>query len=200
MLNQEINLYRSFEAKPLTGAVLSWKQFCLIAYVISAIFTIGFLHSLWQVYQLDSTLDDLKLQNMTLLKKVDVLKSHYPKDFFTQDTSKSVDQLKSELEKQEQLLNSVVNLTPFSEQFSALARVILPDVWLTNISIIKGGQEISLQGKTIGIENLQNFIKNIFSNKSFANYSLHINNINDADPKKLDDGTFNFELKFVKNT
>lgn len=199
MLNQEINLYRNFEQTPVSGNILSWKQFCIINYIILGFFLIGYLNALWGSHRTTSKRDALTNQYTLLVQKVDTLKSKYPKDFFNQDTAKSIDQLKSELEKQEQLLRSLVNITPFSQQFAALSRVIIPNVWLTNISIIKGGQEISMKGKTIGIQNLQIFIKNIFADKNFSDYSLHINNINDANYKKQTN-TFNFELKFVKNT
>lgn len=197
MRRQEINLYRSIEA-PKSKVFLTWKKFWLVNGLVFTYLIFVYFFSLYDLYHLKKSKLLMQKQVTQLEKNFFRIKKAYPSIFFSSDLPQSINNLKKELAAEEALLNRIINRTLFSQKIVALAQVIVPNVWLTEISFINSGQEIILKGKGIGMENVHTFMSNLIQEKKFSGYSLNINNIENLDKNNINN--FTFEIQLAKNS
>lgn len=197
MLRQEINLYQSFKSPTPVTDFLTWKKLQLSNIFFIFLLFLVYLSSLWNVHSLKTKKVDMQIQLDTLQKKFTQIKSTYPPLFFSQDINQSLNQLQQELVTKEKTLDSITNQIPFSNKLIALSETIIPNVWLTNITILKSGQEIILKGKSTRMENLHSFLGNVSNEKIFSGFGLHINDIENAS-KDTVSKNINFEISIEK--
>ena len=139
----------------------------------------------------------LQTQSKKLEKDFLALKSTFPPLFFANDVNISVETLKKQLEEQKQLLTSLGPVSIFSQHLSAFATDIVPNVWLTNITIDSSGRTITLKGKSTDMDTLQNFFSQITKNPLFEGYIFNADNVAKAAIVK-DQGNLIFELSMSK--
>jgi Tfp pilus assembly protein PilN len=197
MLKQEINLYRSFEEPTPVSEILSFQQLCRSTIFAGIIFTLMFFSSLWHLHQLKNTKTTLTQQAIALDANLTNLKNAYPQIFFYQNAQQSIEQLQKQLDTQEKILNTLVHITPFSQQLTLLAKIIMPDVWLTEISIQNSGATIILFGNSRSTQAMQLFIQRIFQEPAYAKYQLQLKNIESQDKTKTDEN-LSFTLTLTK--
>ena len=162
-------------------------------------FIILYLHSLWSISALEhKKVNEMKKIN-ALQKKFFSLKTNYPQIFFSSDINQSIMQLKRELRIQQEILKNITNQVSFSQNLLALSRMIVPNVWLTEIMIDKSGQVIILKGNSIGAQNFHAFLQNLSQDNFFSKYTLNINNMEDTS-KMVSNGTLTFEVSMAKKT
>ncbi len=181
MLRQNINLYRPQYSALQTAGVLSWHRLLLCISIFTAWMCILVIYSVIDNYFLRTALTDAQTQERRLQNNFLELKNHYPQLFFTKDVNESVNALQKELSSQASIIESITNHTAFSQYLSGLSLTIVPNVWLTQIDIDKSGQLITLKGKSLSMDALHDFLKNLLADKTFAQLALNLNNIeNDA--------------------
>ena len=189
MLRQEINLYPKIKSVAPPTRWLSWKFLWLSNVIFISFFILIYFTTLWNVSYLKSKISQLNIQKKELQDNFFKLKDTFPKTVFSQNMDQSIAQLKQEVLIEKMLLKDIENYTPFSEDLISFSHIIVPDVWLTDILIEKGGETIVIKGKSSHSTNLQFFLDKISKDKQFKNYSLRANNIEE---KKIDSGTFSF--------
>lgn len=199
MLQQQINLFNHIEPPRVTLTYLSWYQLCLSNIAVLGLLVIISLFSIFNIFYLKSHRGNLQFESQQLEITFNKRKSTYPAFFFNDNVSQTIGELEKNLGMQEKLLTSLANSLPFSEDMLALSRAIVSSVWLTNIKIEDSGTKIELTGHALAMHSFQDFLKNISKDKTFAGYTLTIDNVDNASiPSK--DKKLSFSIKLVKST
>lgn len=195
MMHQEINLYNQLSKPQPTTALVSWRQF----WICNAIFFGGLVAiSIFlqiNIFILQSSESSLLLKEKELQQNFFTIKSHYPGLFFSQNVAKTVDDLQKELVSGENFLRGISTQIPISTYLSILSNTILPDIWLSKISIKDDGENIYLKGKTLTTQSVQQFLEILVNEKAFSGYILNVNNIG---PNVPDNQPVEFEINMVK--
>lgn len=183
MMRQEINLLKKINQPKPTTALLSWRQFWLgnLAFFILMIITYLFM----QVNLYFQHLNEKSLikKNYVLQQEFFTIKQNYPDLFFSQNVAKTVDDLQKELAANEAFLSKISSELPISSYLSIFSETILPDIWLTNIKISEGGQQILLKGNSITTSSVQHFLEILVNEKKLSDYILSVNNIESSAPE-----------------
>lgn len=199
MLRQQVNLYRYFQAPPVAASFLTWKRFCQLNLFMFCFFVLSYFFSVWENYYLTNKKISLEQNIKILQEKFIAVKSTYPELFFSQDVSESVNKLKKELETQTRIISILVKRQPFSNDLIAFAKAIVPNVWLSRITIDKNGDEITLDGKSTNMKTLQLFLENLLNNKTFDGYVINIRQVENA-AKGDKENNVTFEIGITKKS
>lgn len=198
MLRQEINLYRSFKA-PKTGAsLLTWKRYWLSNLLVVIIMGMIGISTIIGNY-VDEGILEKNAHELTQLKDdFTKLKSSFPQLFFSENITDAVSNFKKEMAVQQELIAMLAKRTPFSADLLGLSRTIQPNVWLKKIMIQKSGNDITLEGESIGMTNLNEFLANLDKDPIYKDYAIVINEIKN---KNVSDPTnpLNFEIMMTKH-
>ena len=85
---------------------------------------------------------------------------------------------------------TLFNTTGFSPVMEGLAKAIVKGMWLTRITLQKGGAVIALSGQTVSSALVPTFVKNLESNPAFAHIAFNIETINDNTKDTSDYSSF----------
>lgn len=194
---QEINLYHYFKPPKPKTMLLGWRQFWLSNLAAVIVFILIYAISLVELFYLVKKNDALEQSQISYQTQFNKIKSTYPQIFFTEDINESVANLKKEIRSQQEIVDILSKHTPFSKDLTALSSTIVKNVWLTAINITENGKRITLTGESIGMMNLQSFIKNLRDNETYEQYKINIGTIKIKD--KTDPNTrINFELEAIR--
>lgn len=199
MLNQQINLYSHFE-KPKTDAeFLTWKRYWISNILFAILMVIIFMFSITENSLLKKKLQLSNTELISFQSQFQKIKGSYPQFFFGEKIDDAVSNLKKEMAAQKKIIGILTSHNPFSQNLIALSQTIVPNVWLTEISIRKSGNDIMLIGESIGMKNMQDFITRLDKNTIYGPYSTSLKNVNNKDVKNPET-RLSFELNMVKNS
>lgn len=177
MLRQEVNLYKFFKDPIALADWLSLDKFLFYNSLIFLFLILLYIFSAWSNHRLEAQVIQAQGDVAQLQNNFYKLREKFPPIFFTQDINQSVKQIQNEIHAQEDILESLSNPVLLSKQLASFSQSIVPQVWLTEISINKGGDHIELTGDSLKMENLQGFIKNLSQHPLYATYRLTVNDI-----------------------
>jgi len=84
----------------------------------------------------------------------------------------------------------------FSDIFQSLSLTIVPQVWLTRITLQNFNHDIILSGNSYSEQQFELFIQNLSNDKNFSSYSLNVNKLERISEKeKL---ILEFEVKLTE--
>lgn len=198
MFQQKINLLLAFQDPEPPVSILGWHKMMLCNVAIIIILVMISIYDYVSVQYLEHKKQALLLEVSSLKSSFESTKSKYPQEFFSQDVSQSVEKITEEMHLREKLLNKIANHGVFSDDLEALTRIITPQVWLTEINILKSGDELQLKGKSHTTEDMQKFLIRLTSDKLFSNYALSVKSIQD-NTKTSRAGDLLFDITMVKN-
>jgi hypothetical protein len=196
MLRQEINLFRYFEEPLAAETFPNWKLYCFCNTAFLAILIAVCLYSIWTVHHLTGIKHNLLQKSVALEKKFASIKSSYPPFFFSQDASKSVDKIRSATEEQNKMLATIRNQVHFTQYLTSLSTMIVPNVWLSSITITDNGANMILKGQSLSMKDLQLFLDNLLREKQFNGSSLSISNAEQKGKNPI----LTFEISLAKKT
>lgn len=198
MLRQDVNLYRSLEIKKPAALFLTWGRLKQCALLFAALLMIIYLILFTNYYLSRQQVNRLAMKETSLHREVMSLKESFPQLFFSQDVGETVDKLKNDIEGQRKILNSLITMSSFSEILQMLSATIIPDVWLTKITVMENGNKITLDGNSSDITEIQQFADNLRRHAVSKIYDIDISNIEEStnikSPSKL-----NFIISMTKN-
>lgn len=186
---QRINLYRIAAKGPEEKILLTWERLWISHIVILTLLILLHLNDLWGLHQVRKERKHAQLAEKKLQLEIQNKKATLPPEFFVKDVNTAVVNLKKELENEQKLIEAITNKVPFSQYLIAFSKLIVPNVWLININITGGGNELVLKGSSMGPESLQKFMQNITHDKLFSEHELTVKNISSpgSDPNdKID--------------
>jgi len=199
MLQQEINLYRFFAAPVTDAEFLTWKRYWIANALFASFMVIILLLSISDNYYLKQRLNLAQAKMAEYQAQFQKLKGSFPQFFFGENINDAVTSLKNEMAAQKQIIGILSMHNAFSQNLISFSRTIVPNVWLTKISIEKNGDDITLQGESIGMNSMHNFISNLEKDKIYTTYTTTLKKISNEDVK--DPATkLSFELNMVKNS
>jgi Tfp pilus assembly protein PilN len=181
MTQQTINLYKKITSENyFSESPLTWQLFIISNLIIIAGYTLVSLVSFFNIKEM-AALHQSKITEIAQLQtEVTKLKSIYPETFFTKDVNTSLKEIQEHIQKDQALLDSLSNHVYFSKALTDLSKVMVNDVWLTDIKFSNNGQLINLTGRSINMNKFNLLIKNILADKAYSDYRLDIDNIDTA--------------------
>src|SRR5579862_4716337 len=195
MLKQQINLYLPFIAARPPTALLTWNQFWISQVLVLMLLIATYFYSIGNLFYLSKEQKQAAQSETFLQKKFYALKEQYPALFFSQNVAQTLNLMQKNIESEKKFLNDLTPHTPFSQKLLALSRVIVPNVWLTNIIISNVDQTMVLKGQTLSSEYLQSLLTNIAHENTFANDVFSVNNVENLNNKE---GALAFEITIMK--
>jgi Tfp pilus assembly protein PilN len=197
MLRQEINLYRHFETPRTTADLLTWKRYWMLNIAMLLLLIIIFIASFAENVYSRNREKKLQSQIIGYQKEFQQLKSSLPQLFFNKDVNEAVKSMQAELNAQQEIINILSKNKPFSEVLTSFSRTIVPNLWLTSISVQKNGDEITIKGHSIG-NNVDEYIAKVDQDVFLKNFNVKLDNVKNTDATKSD-STINFEISMVKH-
>lgn len=197
MLRQEINLYRHFETPRTTADLLTWKRYWMLNVAMLLLLIIIFIASFAENIYSRTREKKLQSQIAGYQKEFQQLKSSLPQLFFNKDVNEAVKSMQAELNAQQEIINILSKNKPFSEVLTSFSRTIVPNLWLTSISVQKNGDEITIKGHSIG-NNVDEYIAKVDQDSFLKNFNIKLDNVKNTDATKTD-STIDFEISMVKH-
>jgi hypothetical protein len=191
MFLQEINFYRYFKLPEAPESLLSWNRFVSLIFTSILVFMSYSCFLYLDVYETDKSTEIIKMQSESLDRNFEVIKRTYPGFFFSDNVEQKIEEMRKDLLAKESVIKTIVNKSLFSENLEALSRLAVENVWLTEIKIEDGTDQIVLKGKSINETSMQNFISKITADTFFANYVLFVKSIEN---KKNNSESMDFEI------
>lgn len=167
-MNQQINLYQPlFRRQKKVFAFRTLVQITVIA-VLGMLLMTAYGH--WQTRLLDRQLAQLQSQEQTAVARLADLGRQHP-NASAQQTELA--RLRAALNAKQQILDrlaneSVGNTAGFSAQLTGFARQTLDGLWLTDIELAAGGQELRLAGNTNAPELMPRYLQKLASEESLT--------------------------------
>ena len=199
MLRQEINLITSL-AKPETDSELfTWKRFLIANVIFTVLMIILLISSVLETHRLKNKLKIAENTMMQNQEKFQQMKNKLPQFLFGDNISEAVINMNKEMAMQKKIIAILASSSHFSQNLVALSRTIIPDVWLTKIYIAKNGAIIDLEGNSIGMDNLNEYIARLNKDNLLSPYEVTIKKIGNADVKNPK-AKLSFELNMEKGS
>jgi len=177
---QQVNLYQPTVRK-------RWKLFSI---QMTLSITLVMLFALFVVYyfgyqnqqKIRMNLQNAKLQEEGQLRRMEELQRKlYPKSK-SQQLEQKLDLLKTERKQKSRILNrlqdqSISNTKGFSKYFKALSQQRMPELWLTNIRIHEGGEQMFLDGSALRADLVPEYLQRLatetaYKGRVFQTFSL----------------------------
>ncbi len=109
------------------------------------------------------------------------LKESYPQLFFSENIDESVANLKKQMAAQQKIIEILSKHAPFSEILLGISRTIIPNVWLNTMTIDKNGELIVLNGESIGMNQLNDYLQSVKTYKIFDSYTVVVHEVKNKD-------------------
>ena len=167
-MKQWINLYLA--VPKLFVVRLPAKMILKICSVFLIVLLSFSIYGYWQKRAFNREIQEIEAQKQVVNEKVIQLTEQYAKDPEVSLLAKQVSYLKREIQIKSYVLNELKKSASsgFSKYFNALSQKIVPDVWISQISISDGGKAITLVGNAYKLEDITQFIKNLEQDPAFA--------------------------------
>lgn len=191
MMPQQINLYQFLPkmAKPK----LNLQIMLFICGIFFLFLMIPFFMHLWEKHNKLKYLNQLSLKTQTEQVRLAEFVKKYsianPKDLET-----SVKYLQQELQANKKILNALLVENKFSAYLKAFSESITPDVWLTQMIFVEGGEQISVRGNALLAASVQQFLNRLQSNIVFTNKPLEIKELQKMASQDKTKQYFNFNI------
>jgi regulator of replication initiation timing len=190
---QQVNLYQTqFKPKQI---ILPAQHMLLIALLPIIIFVITSIYFSYK-QQLFETLLHTKQQQLQLDQQhLSVLKQHL--NLYKEDPKLIVElnAIRGQLQKTQTLLAHLAsqesgNQHGFSAMLTALSKQHIDDLWLTQFSLLNGGQFIALQGRAYTPQLIPEYIDNLAKSEQFQGENFSVFQLQ----QQTDSSYYNFKL------
>lgn len=176
-MNQQINLYQPIFRKQekIFSAVTMAQIVALMVVILGAVYA----YNLWSLkpVQHEMARIDIELERLReeLAKQQTKLAAN-TKSQLLEDEIKNISRELEQKRKIEQILSggSFGNRDGFSDYFEGLARQHVSGLWLTNVTLLNGGTQLVLKGKTNNAELIPIYIQKLANEKAFAGLSFNV--------------------------
>lgn len=180
-MRQQINLYQDGlidKPEPFQS-----RQAVIILIVVVGCLILAGLYSYWQAGMLQDQANDLRQQQQLISTQVAELEKQYPKREQSVLLQEKIQRLEQELQGQRKAIdyfskqNQEGNAS-IVESLEGLARYPQQGIWLRQISLLQGGQDVQLSGSAVKAEQIPEYLqllgeKNIFGGQVFARLKLN---------------------------
>jgi len=175
---QQINFYRlltkkspySVDAKHLRIILLGWVAFLMFIFIVQLLYFM-----IERLY-----LSHMEYTEKKITQNIQTLIQSSPKIKLTNQLNNTIAMYTKKINIQTALVQQVLTyqpqVTPFSpaDYLNELSQAIVPNVWLTQISLLNHGSKVALQGLTLSTAQLMRFTSALqkqphFNHKPFYN-------------------------------
>jgi Tfp pilus assembly protein PilN len=191
---QQINLYQPVFRKQqkVFSAVAMLQGLAIIAIGMVCLFG----YALWRGHTLDAQLKQAEQQRNEAAKRMEQLRVQLPQRAKTPELEAEVETLRKELAGRQRIAARLAatdagNTRGFADYLEGLARQKPSSLWLTDVDVRHGGQELVLRGSTLQPEQLPRYIQRLGQEPAFA--GREFSDLNIAQPEK-EKGRYDFVM------
>jgi uncharacterized protein involved in type VI secretion and phage assembly len=179
---QQINLYQPILRKQ--EKVFSAKTLLQGNLLVLGGLLLLSAYTLFQTRQLQEQLAEATQQRNDRLQRLETLRMQYPQRVKDQSLQQQVEQLREQVQENQQLLSAVENYedsptSGFSAHLAGLARQDLRSLWLTRI-MVRGQRQLALEGSALAAQDVPALIQRlgtepVFSGTAFQRVEIQAN-------------------------
>jgi uncharacterized protein involved in type VI secretion and phage assembly len=179
---QQINLYQPILRKQ--EKVFSAKTLLQGNLLVLGGLLLLSAYTLFQTGQLQEQLAEATQQRNDRLQRLETLRVQYPQRVKDQSLQQQVEQLRKQVQENQQLLSAVENYedsptSGFSAHLAGLARQDLRSLWLTRI-VVRGQRQLALEGSALAARDVPALIQRlgtepVFSGTAFQRVEIQAN-------------------------
>lgn len=161
-MNQQVNLYRGVLKPQRTPLSAVWLAASLVVVVGALIAVYGAMS--WRLSQRQAALDELEQQRASLADEVAELGNRLSEREVDPQLEARADALERELTVKRRLTSLLAgqargNVRGFSSLLVPLARHHVDGLWLRQIALRQGGEQLALQGRTVDATKLPDYLQ-----------------------------------------
>ena len=170
-MTQQVNFYRLL---PEENKLKFSNERLLITYgIFIVLLCINSAHSFWSNHKKSNKLAVLQQQLDEKTKILTNLTKEYPL-LDPKDLQNSMQQLQKGLAEKGKVFSSLTREFSIPQLFSSLASTNVPALWLTEITVLKDGELISIKGQTSQTSMIQQFLDQIEKESIFKDKRLKV--------------------------
>lgn len=168
---QQINLYQPLFRKQ--EKIFSAKTMLQGAAMVAVGIALFFAYAAWQTRNLAAQAEQFQRQRDEAAKRVTELARAWPERSKSAALEQEVVRLRTELRSKQRVVahladRSTGNTTGYSAHLEGLARQRLPQLWLTQIGLRRGGDTLELRGSTLNPEQVPQYLQRLSAEPAFA--------------------------------
>jgi hypothetical protein len=179
-VNQQINLYQPIfrRERRVFSAVTILQALGLVLVGLALVYAYGLI----KLRALEQDLDELRAREQASLARVERLSAELPPGSMVATAEQRLAELRATLDTRRRTLSlmqsgALGSTEGFSAQLAALAANPRGELWLTGISINRGGAYVALTGYTYQPEQVASFLRGlseapVFSGVRFAEFEM----------------------------
>ncbi|MCW9024831.1 MAG: hypothetical protein OQK73_09110 [Gammaproteobacteria bacterium] len=188
---QQINLYQAVFRK--TTLLLSARSLLRASAALAGFLVVVTALLQWQLSQQSSALETAKAQQTAQLAKLAKLQQQVQNRQQDKKLLHEIEVLSTHIANKQRVMQVLTtqrfgNTDGFTEHVKGLARQRIDGMWLTDISISKGGEHLGMKGQALQAELLPRYLQRLSSEAAFLGKSFKTLNIarNDKNPSWVD--------------
>lgn len=187
MIQQQINLYHPIFRKQ--EKKFSAKAMLQSGAVVIAGITLMYVYSWWQVNSLKTQEARIEREQQIAMKQIEEMTKRISGQAADPLLKQEVARLESLLETTQRMRDLLQqgragNTQGYSNHLIAFARQHTAGVWLTGVSIVGGGDEIKVEGRTTEPELVPQYLQKLSAEKSLSGTQLNTFVISRPEAKK----------------
>lgn len=170
-MRQQVNLYQPiFRTQQKIFSSKTMLQGAAMVIVGLALF---YVYALLQTQNFQRQLQQMEKQRNEDIQRIAELSKLYPEPKKDPSLEQKLQGLQKDLNDKKQVVEvlsdrSMGNREGFSPHLEGLARQRMPQIWLTQVSIRKGGEHLSLRGSSYQQEQVPQFIQRLNQETSYT--------------------------------
>jgi cell division protein FtsB len=168
---QQINLYQPIFRKQ--QKIFSATAMVQAAGLVLAGLLLLFGYASWQTREIAAQYAQLETRRADALKRIEQMRALFPEKAKNAPLEEEVVRLRKELEGRQRIAarldaTDAGNLDGFAAHLEGLARQKPVSLWLTDITLRRGGSELVLRGSSFQPEQVPRYLQNLAQEAAFA--------------------------------
>lgn len=183
-MNQQINLYQPmFRRQKKVFSAIAMVQILVVLVLVLAVF---YGYSWWSLQPFEQELAKVESDQRRLQGELDRLQVAASARTKSQLLEDEVQHLSRELEQKQRVARMISdgqfgNREGFAQLLEGLARQHISGLWLTRVSLAKGGKQLALRGKANSSELVPLYIQQLSNEPAFSGMSFNVLEISRSD-------------------
>ena len=197
MLRQQVNLLDFIHSAKVEKYNISIRIFILLNVLFNLIMIIIFSMQLINLFNIDKQVSGISHQLSISQKKLSDVKKRFPSEFFDKTETSAQNEIVNEIATSKSLLRELSRPILFSSILLSLSKNITDQAWLTKITVENEGDNITLNGHSYSVLELERFVNRLSEDENFPNRSFNISKVvNRNEKNKL--SALDFEVKITE--
>ncbi len=188
---QQINLYQPISRKE--KSVISAASMLQVALIILLVLGTVYGIDVWQMRTLTDGLAELKDQETERLSHLEGLSKQFPPKRKSLQLEQKIETLETQLNQKNEVIDRFTdhkqgNTSGFSLYLEGLARQSIPNLWLKELQIQSGGEQLSIAGSALEAAQVPRYLRRLAEEDVYAGKEFRMFHLSrpEDDPRRID--------------